>query len=182
VLENIKVEKSKSSGSRTLTKTKTSTIIDSDVKGTRVNKLKKSTILGLEVIETKLDQTQKLVSHSRGTHLQIIELFQTKLDTRDFSDTNSISEVDIDELESDIFEPEPYIPTTMHILDPPHSPHVKLIITDNLPPGLISIEEIVSDEEEEPLVSTSEPTYISDLLFRSLHPDPWYFTPLNFLG
>jgi len=59
---------------------------------------------------------------------------------------------------------------------------VKLIITDSLPHGLISIEEIVSDEEEELRVSTSEPINISKILFRSLRHDPWYFTPFNFLG
>lgn len=59
---------------------------------------------------------------------------------------------------------------------------MKLIIINSLPPSLIAIKELVSDEEEEPIVSTSEPVDISELLFRSLHPDPWYFTPLNFLG
>jgi len=47
-LENIKAEKSKSSGYETSTETKTSTIIDSDVKGTKVNQPETSTILGLE--------------------------------------------------------------------------------------------------------------------------------------
>jgi len=59
---------------------------------------------------------------------------------------------------------------------------VKVIITNSLPLGLIAIEELVSNEEEEPLVSTSEPADSLELLFRSIHPDPWYFTPLNFLG
>lgn len=59
---------------------------------------------------------------------------------------------------------------------------MKHIITDSLPPGLIATEELVSNEEEEPIVSTNEPIDISEIFFRSLHPDPWYFTPLNFLG
>lgn len=58
----------------------------------------------------------------------------------------------------------------MHILDPPLSPRVKLIITDSLPPGRISIEELVSNEDEEPVVSTSEPADISELLFRFSSP------------
>jgi len=71
---------------------------------------------------------------------------------------------------------------TTHILDPPFSLHVRLIITDSLPPSLISIEELVSDEEEKPIVSTIKPVDILELLCRSLHPHPWYSTPLNFLG
>lgn len=132
--------------------------------------------------ETEFDQTQNLTSHSEVTNLQITELIQTKTDTGDFSDTNPISEPDIDKLESDIYEPKTYMLATAHILDPPHSLHVKLIIINSLPPGLNSIEELVFDEKEEPIVSISEPPNISELLFRSLHLNPWYFTTLNFLG
>jgi len=79
------------------------------------------------------------------------------------------------------FEPNIHTPATTHILDPPLSPRVKLIITDSLLPSLISIEELVSNEEEETLASTSELVDILELLFQYLHPNPWYFTPLNFL-
>ena len=57
----------------------------------KVNQPTPSTILGLEVIETEFNKTQKLTSHSEGTDLQIIELIQTESDTGDFLDTNAIS-------------------------------------------------------------------------------------------
>ena len=125
---------------------------------------------------------RKSVSHSGGIDLQITELIQIELNIGDFSDTNPISEPDIDEPEFDISNLEIHMSSTIDILNPPLSPCVKLIITGSLPPGLIAIEELVSDEEEEPIVSTSEPTNISKLFFRFFHPGPWYFTPLNLLG
>lgn len=181
-LENIKAGKYKSFGSETGKETKTYTIIDSDVRGIEVNQWITYTILGLEVIETKFDQTQILISHSKATNLQITELIQTETDIATFSDTNPISKPIINEPEFDIFEPEIHTSATDHIQNTPLSSHVKLIIIDSIPPRLIDIEELVLDDEEKSIVSTNETIYILKILFRSLHPDAWYFTSLNFLG
>jgi len=80
----------------------------------------------------ELDQTQKLESQLEGTHWIIIEFIQSKPDTREVLDSQ-LTEPDIGEPESDIFKP-------------PYSPHVKVVITDSLPPSLISIEELTSDK------------------------------------
>lgn len=147
-LEKIKAEKSKSIRSENAVETETYTTIDSDVRGIKVNQSMKSTILGLEVIEIEFDQTHRLTSHSKGNDLQNTKFVQTKSNIKDFSDTNPIYEPDIEKPESNISEPETYISTTTHIPDHPHSPHMKLIITNSLPPSLIAIKELLLDEDE----------------------------------
>jgi len=56
----------------------------------------------------------------------------------------------------------------MHIPDPPYSPHVKFIIINILPPGLISIEELVSDKEEEPMNRQTSQFFCLDLFTLTL--------------
>lgn len=91
------------------------------------------------MIETESDQTQNLTSHSATPDLQITKLLQTESDTGESSDRNLVSEPNIDEPESDISEPEIHTSAIVDIMNPPLSLCVKLIITDSLPPGIISI-------------------------------------------
>lgn len=131
-LENIKVGKSKSSKTLNPTETVTSTIIDFDVRGTEVNQPIKSSILGIEVTNIEFDQNENLTSHLATTYLQMAEIVQIKSDTAESSNRNLISEPDIDELESDIYDPEIHTPATTDIPYSPLSPRVKLIIIDSI--------------------------------------------------
>lgn len=95
---------------------------------------------------------------------------------------SQLIELDIGEPDSNVFESD--LPLATLASTPPHSLQVKLIITDSLPHGLISIEELTSNEEEESphtSVSTSDQEDTPEFTFSSFQPGPWYFTPLNFL-
>lgn len=67
----------------------------------------------------------------------------------------------------------------------PHSPRVKLLITKNIPPGLISFEEISDVEEEITLPSHQESLYLrfSETIYHFIpfRLDPWYHQFNNFL-
>ena len=72
--------------------------------------------------------------------------FTQKYDTTKVSDTQ-LTEPKISKPEYDIFDPES-LSTTISPTPSPPSPRVKLIITDSIPPDLISIEDITTEEEE----------------------------------
>ena len=113
----------------------------------------------------------------------VIEVVRSKFDTREVLDTK-LTELEISEPQSDFSEPE-FPSDVIYPTLAPHSPKVKLIITNNLPLGLISIKDITIDEEEETPstpVFTDEQTISPDLTFSSFQPNLWYFITLNFLG
>ena len=97
------------------------------------------------------------------------------------SDTQ-LNEPEISELESDSTSSES--PSDLIAPTPPHprSPRVKLLITENLPPSLISIEEITEEEEKFEIPShqlslylrIGEPNYSLDFNFTPFRLDPWY--------
>lgn len=87
----------------------------------------------------EINQPQK--TETEQDQAEISEVITVESVTGELSDTQ-LTEPKISELESDSTSSES--PSDLIAPTPPHprSPRVKLLITENLPPGLISIEEI----------------------------------------
>ena len=102
------------------------------------------------------------------------ELLDTQLTEPKISESESDSTSS--ESPSDLIAPTP---------GRPHSPRVKLLITKNIPPGLISFEEISDVEEEITLPSHQESLYLrfSEPIYHFIpfRLDPWYHQFTDFL-
>lgn len=127
-----------------------------------------------------MNPTQGVESDLAHSGLEMTEVSQCESDTGEGSDTK-LTEPEVEELEFDISQHES--PLVVPTLDPP-SPRRKLIIMTGLPLSLISIEDITRNEEEEsprtPVITNE--TFYPRVPFDPFRLDPWYCTPLNFLG
>ena len=120
-LEKLKYEKGQPSGTGSIEQEETSVIIHPDY---------------------EVDQPQTTESSQRK--ISIFELVELASTTSELSATKP--EISKPEIEPATFEPASEFITPTPSL--PHSPRVKFRITENLPPGLISIKEITDKEEE----------------------------------
>jgi len=105
--------------------------------------------------------------------------------TGSFSSTSELVE------EPEIFEPEtePPATSTLGLASPtssgPGSPRVERVITQNLPSGLIAIEELVTQEEEGISIPENQPVIElrerESIFYSPPRSDAWYLSLTNFL-